>query len=411
MRMRKALAAVVLVVASAVVGCSGSPSARARAENGKTPRAGQGTDLSEEAFKLEPGQMWKTLVVSSVRTVRSDLTIPPSVALRFENGGMCDVMDGTTLTIDGPVQAPLVQIFRGAGKVALGSGAVERIYPQWWGARPDDGVDDTAAIQAAIDSLSSKVAYEVMPPNGGVVYFTGGRFDVSSTIKFYDGMTLEGTPARTELYSADGVDVMLQSHDPNVRSFPSRIAWLTLNGGTSDKSGVGLDLTNACYATIDDVNILNFKKGVVMDELCIYNTFLDIGLGPLGEVGIEAAGASIQDNFFGGRIGAVPIGFLAKHAQAIYIYGMSFEHMTTGVDLRDGDTVNLHHPYFENVATCVKIAPSFRRCTILSPKYVEKTISRKIDDQSEDALILDATMPRRGEAVPSEADRAGDDAQ
>ena len=91
--------------------------AKAQSEDGAVSRPNRDGELFEDAFQLSSGQNWKTVVISLVRTVSSDLTIPPTVSLKFENGGVCDVKAGATLTINGPLEAPMVRVFRGGGSV------------------------------------------------------------------------------------------------------------------------------------------------------------------------------------------------------------------------------------------------------------------------------------------------------
>jgi hypothetical protein len=84
-------------------------------------------------------------------------------------GGKFSIASGKTLTINGPVQAPIKQIFSGSGTVVFGSGAVGAAYPQWWGAKGDGVANDTAAFQAAVNAASkvslSKGAFLIDPVN------------------------------------------------------------------------------------------------------------------------------------------------------------------------------------------------------------------------------------------------------
>ncbi len=114
-------------------------------------------NLSAANFKVSPDQSYKTVVISGRNYVKEDLVIPHNIALKFDNGGMFQVEQGKTLTINGSFDAPMQQIFQGPGKVMIGPGKVSEIFPQWWGARGDGENDDTAAIQAAIDSISCGV--------------------------------------------------------------------------------------------------------------------------------------------------------------------------------------------------------------------------------------------------------------
>lgn len=103
-----------------------------------------------------------------------NLTIPANVIIDFTNGGSFSGIDSTTLVYNGGIQAePGQKIFdnytAGHAAVALGPGHWTRIYANWWGAIPDDGLDDLPAEQAAVDALPStggSVAHAIVSTNG-----------------------------------------------------------------------------------------------------------------------------------------------------------------------------------------------------------------------------------------------------
>jgi polygalacturonase len=67
-----------------------------------------------------------------------------------------------------------------------------------FGAVPNDGIDDTAAIRAAINSLPLGVGAPIgKSPAGGTVLFPAGTFDISGTIRLPSGVTLQGAGAAT----------------------------------------------------------------------------------------------------------------------------------------------------------------------------------------------------------------------
>lgn len=71
----------------------------------------------------------------------------------------------------------------GAAEAQLLPGAV---HVDAYGATPNDGLDDTVAIQNAINSIAVN--------QGGVVYFSRGRYDISQTLDVaYRGVILRGT--------------------------------------------------------------------------------------------------------------------------------------------------------------------------------------------------------------------------
>lgn len=87
--------------------------------------------------------------------------------------------DGRTLTCNGPIDAGLHQIFSGSKRVNLAHGLAKRVYPEWWGAR-GDGSDDTAAVQAAIDSLHPGAGSAFDAAYRGQVILGPGTYGISS---------------------------------------------------------------------------------------------------------------------------------------------------------------------------------------------------------------------------------------
>src|SRR5947209_8244035 len=128
------------------------------------------------------GSTVTTLVIASAVSITVDLTIPATLSLLFAGQGKISVPTGHTLTINGAVSAPPVQIFAltGTGKVTFGVGSIAAVWVEWFGARADatttsgSGTNSTAGIQAAINSV---------PAYGGIeVWFCGGTYRVTSSL-------------------------------------------------------------------------------------------------------------------------------------------------------------------------------------------------------------------------------------
>lgn len=101
--------------------------------------------------------------------VSADISVPRNVTLKFNVGSRLLINAGSTFRIYGEIDAPRSQIFAGNGAVVIGNkGTV--VAPEWWGDISDDALDDTAALQAALDSA----------PVGGVVQLTAGVHIVSN---------------------------------------------------------------------------------------------------------------------------------------------------------------------------------------------------------------------------------------
>lgn len=90
-------------------------------------------------------------------SITGNMVVPANVCLVPEKGAVLSVATTKTLTINGPFEAGLYQVFTGAGSVLFGDGAVKTVNNYWFGAAV--GGENATATQAAIDSI---------PATGGV---------------------------------------------------------------------------------------------------------------------------------------------------------------------------------------------------------------------------------------------------
>jgi len=341
------------------------------------------TGLALRVYDL--GQGPATVKITGTEAVESDVTIPSGVRISFEMGGCCDVKEGVTLTIAGPVEAPIARIFSGGGKVVFEPGSVEQVYPQWWGARGDGKTDDAPAIQSAIASL----------PRGGTVKFLNGTYRVGETIRFHSGISLVG-PAT--LWSKRKLPAVLQSANPQARSGSVLIERLSINGRGADGEtcDVGIDFTNTCYSVIERTSVSSCTTGILLDGpiFCGYNNMYGLSIGGC-KVGIEFRNSAIKTSLIGSNIGAVDTGVLVTTANELDIFGLSIEGFReVGIDVQRGDTVHMHHLYFANgteSGTGIRIAREASECTVLNPRY--SRVAAPVENASGTTLILDETEP------------------
>jgi hypothetical protein len=92
-----------------------------------------------------------TLVIDSGITLTANATIPATLSLRIPKGGSITKASTYTLTINGPFEAGLYQVFSGfsGSDILFGKGTIKGIRPEWFGAKADDSTDCTSAFDVA----------------------------------------------------------------------------------------------------------------------------------------------------------------------------------------------------------------------------------------------------------------------
>lgn len=123
---------------------------------------------SAEAAISAIGSRKAVLIVSNEQSVQASLTVPANVYLRFAEGGLLIIKQGTTVTINGSLESGPHQIFRGMGLVNFAVGSIREVYPQWWGAKGDGKTDDTRAVQHSVNAIARA--------GGGDVVFRKGTY-------------------------------------------------------------------------------------------------------------------------------------------------------------------------------------------------------------------------------------------
>ncbi|MGL5809676.1 MAG: glycosyl hydrolase family 28-related protein [Nocardioides sp.] len=124
-----------------------------------------------------------------------------------------------------------------------------------YGARPDDGVDDTAAIQRALDQH---------PTNNTVFYFPAGRYDISDTLRLSGSLRrtiIQGAgQGLTTLRLADTVpaafDQAVINFGPKpAQRFRNSLRDLTISVGIGHPAAIGVQFNASNQGTVRDVEI------------------------------------------------------------------------------------------------------------------------------------------------------------
>ncbi|MRR05882.1 MAG: hypothetical protein EG828_02895 [Deltaproteobacteria bacterium] len=219
---------------------------------GNTVHAAAFSALATAISSTPPG-VAKTIVVSSVITV-NDLTIPSNIVLQVVRGGGFIIEKDKTLTINGPFEAGLFQIFQGTGRVA----GLKSVHPEWWGARRDGTTDDGEAIRNATSCVNAS--------GGGSVIFSPGTYRVYNAGQTYtslgafvncaginlvgNGTTLAQDPARVYTESNGAMFIF------------SRCRSVTISG--FNVTGPRMDITASKVKGNEFVQFNNGSEGLVM---------------------------------------------------------------------------------------------------------------------------------------------------
>lgn len=240
-----------------------------------------------------PTTAGKTILISTAQTC-NDLTIPLDRAIEVIKGGSINVATGKTLTINGPFNAGLYQIFTGAGSVKFNSGSAPTAPAEWWGAIADfnvgtqTGTDSTAAIQAALAAhphvlLSQgnyKVSSECVVGDPALDYTLDTLTEANSrTLELDPRTTVSNTSTTTAAFlvrsyaklrggtvflpanatTAAGVRVLSTPHtrDWSIEDFS--VVGRNYTSAAGKGYGIHYDLTNAAAGYVVNGNVTNCR--------------------------------------------------------------------------------------------------------------------------------------------------------
>ena len=245
-----------------------------------------GTTLQEALTTIDTSSV--TLrVPAGTHNISENFTIPATIALRVERGAILAVAATKTLTINGPIDAGLYQIFSciGSGKVVFGVGSVKEIYPQWWGAV--SGTECGTALNACLQAgKSSTTTGNILSGYFGfAVKFPAGLYLTNTTIKVPPNVNLTGDGPANSVIKANtaAADPVVQFESSSGQAH-SIISQLAVNG--DNKVAVGISFTDGAqvqhnYATVSNCYLTKAITGIKVDGLAtafhfvIYSRIVD----------------------------------------------------------------------------------------------------------------------------------------
>lgn len=257
-----------------------------------------------------------SLVIATTIPIAADLAIPSNVALSFKRAGQLQPAVGTTLTINGPIEAGLWHIFDGAGTVT-GSPKIEYVYPEWFGAVGDDTTNDLDSIQKSL------------------------LFGVEKTVIFTNKYAIEITSRSmySAIYAA-GLDV------------PSNICLL-------GKGSSHIRLNTYIYDTYA-ILFINVKDNVIIDGMKIIGD-REHHVGTVGEWGhaisiVHSTNITVRNCVFkdcwgdGMYVGALYYSSVDRQSEYINIYNCTVYNVRrNGMSICSGRNITIDGCYIENV--------------------------------------------------------------
>ncbi|MHB9035713.1 MAG: glycosyl hydrolase family 28-related protein [Armatimonadota bacterium] len=262
------------------------------------------------------GSNWGSLRIPNRQYVTSNVTVPRNIQLVFLAGGILNISSGYTVTIQGNIQAPTCQIFENSGNVYFDNivGFLNEAEAAWFGAVGDNGTDDTAAINKAINSFSTA---EGGP--GGTVRLSRGTYVITGTIYVKTNTRLVGAgPRRTGIrnnYAGPAIYLYIGTRRASVED-------ITIVLGNSSAGGIWLDADNGydnIYNTFSNIEIV----GANPIQANQYGVKLDASANP----GITCVTFNHFYNLFMSDI-AVPV-YLSSESEGNIFYGLHIERFGT----------------------------------------------------------------------------------
>lgn len=204
--------------------------------------------VANEAYPLEDavagaGAADTTIIVRDRHTLTGDLVVPANVSLNPLNN--CLIDGAFTLTINGPFDAGLYQVFDTDVTVVFNPGTVDAVRPEWWDI---DGTADEVEINKAITAAANVLCVELAP-----TYNIDDSIEISTSY-----MRLYCPSGRCIITTDDDINALVVTACLHVS-----IDRVRLNSSHAASTKAGLRVYDGVYySSFNDITVANFKYGL-----------------------------------------------------------------------------------------------------------------------------------------------------
>lgn len=205
----------------------------------------------------------QTLMVAKPLTIASSLVISSNISLEVKKGAIITISAGQTLTINGPFDAGLYQVFTGVGLVVFNQGGIEGVWPEWFGAKAD-GLPGSAVDNVSAFTRANTAAFSDMVSCGHKrsILLSSGTYYVTSTPGTY-ALTINGPivgqGAEVSIIRNSGTGSAISITGVTGEIYYSRWRDFSVIGNATSQDGICLNISGAlgtavAYCNFDRVD-------------------------------------------------------------------------------------------------------------------------------------------------------------
>lgn len=211
--------------------------------------------------------------------ITSDLTIPSNINLKFEMGAFLTVSSGITVTINGSIEAPLYNIFRGSGTTTFDDR--NNVVPSVW----SSGTHDNLTLDGVINvSDTLQLGGVSVTSTASELNILDGVTATASELNILDGVTA----STSELNIMDGVTATASELNimDGVTATASELN--ILDGVTATASE--LNILDGVTSTASELNLLDGSASgtIVNSKGVVYGSAGEVNMTSLEIAGLKS---------------------------------------------------------------------------------------------------------------------------